>query len=824
MKTTTQLQQIAREETPLADHLPFGSMVAPGVVRLRGGRGYLKVWRLDGIAFETADAGYIQERKEALHHFIRSLGGGKFALWTHKVRRVVRERLAGSYDNAFARAFNERYYASFDLRDSRTGEPLHRQMVTELYMSVIYRPSPSLSASVLRKMTGRSMRTIRERLESALTVMEDLDRQLLTSLRRYGPEPLGTYTRLGKIHSETAAFLGFLVNGVWEEMPLKDGELAEYLPASRPLFGDQNGLVEIWHPKEHKFAGFLDLQDYPKRSEPGMNNAILYSDYEYIETQSFSMLNKHDALDALDRQKGHLVASEDASESEVLEMDRAREQVSSGEIEMGEYHYTLNVFGASLAEVARNMADARTALQDGPGFKVSVVDAIPECAWLSQLPGNWHMRPREAILSSRNFTSLSPLHNFAQGKRLGNPWGESLALMQTPSCQPYYLNHHVSPEDHDATDEKKPGNTIVIGQTGVGKTALVCGLMLFALKYAGLRGVFFDKDRGAEICIRRLGGRYSAFKRGEPTGLNPCQLPLTETNIAFCEQLVRLLAGAASLAHAAAEDAEISHAVRTVMSDAMPPHLRRLSAVWQNLKVSPGGNSLRDRLQKWTGNGPLGWAFDNPRHTHDFSDPGIAIHGYDYTEFLEDAGLRTPTVAMLLHMTESLIDGRPFIYWMEEFWKALSDPYFSKFAHNKQKTIRKLNGLGVFITQSPSDALTHTIGKTIVEQSVTQIYLPNPSADHDDYVHGFKVTEQEFTIIRHLGEDSRLFLLKQGHRSAILRYDLSSMPDMLNILSGSLDNVELLDAIRSEVGDDPEVWEPVLQTRIAARREAIKHQ
>jgi type IV secretion system protein VirB4 len=822
MRTEAQLHQAARGETASADSIPFGSMVGPGVLKLHAGAGYLAVWRLDGISFETADTGYIRERKEALHHFFRSLGGGRFALWTHKVHRSVRERLSGAYRNAFARAFNERYYAAFDQPDPHSGEALHPQMTTELYLSVVYRPDASLPAKLLRRMSVRSPQELRERFETELAVMEDVGRQVHTSLRRYGPERLGTFTRNGIVYSEMAGFLGFLVNGVWEEIPLMDAELREYLPSSRIFFGDRNGMMEIRHPAQHKFAGFLDFLDYPTRSEPGMNNATLYSDYEYIETQSFSMQNKHDALAALDRQKGHMVATGDAAESEIAELDQARESVISGDIEMGEYHYTLTVFGATLSDVARNLADARTALQDGPGFKVAVIDAIPECAWFAQLPGNWRMRPREAVISSRNFTGLSSFHNFAQGKRHGNPWGEALALMQTPSGQPYYLNHHVSPEDHDATDEKKPGNTIVIGQTGVGKTALVCGLMLFALKYLGLRGVFFDKDRGAEICIRRVGGRYSALKRGEPTGLNPCQLALTETNIAFCEQLVRLLAGPAQPEKAASEDAEISHAVRTVMSAAIPFALRRLSAIWQNLMVRPGGNSLRDRLQKWTGNGALGWAFDNPRHTHDFSDPDIPIYGYDYTEFLDDEELRTPIVALLLHLTESLIDGRPFIYWMEEFWKALINPYFSKFAHDKQKTIRKQSGLGVFIAQSPSDALQHAISKTLIEQSVTQIYLPNPSADHDDYVQGFKVTEQEYNIIRNLGEDSRLFLLKQGHRSAILRYDLSSMPDMLNILSGSLDNVELLDAIRAEVGDDPAVWEPILQARIAARRKLIR--
>jgi len=816
MRTAKEFASAARAEVPTADYLPYGSMVAPGVVKLRGG-GYLASWRLAGIAFETADPGTINERKQALHHFIRSLSGGDYALWTHRVRRAVSPRLSTEYDNAFARDFADRYYASFEQRHAVTGEPLQRQMVTELYLSVIYRPPDGK----LRKLMAHHSKGRRERNRMDFSVLDDIDRLVHGSLRRYGVERLGVAARDGVPRSELVSFLGLLVNGVWDDLALMNGSLSEYLPSSRLLFGDRNGMVEIHHPSERKFAGLLDLQDYPRRSEPGMNNAILYSDYEYIETQSFSMLNKHDALAALDRQQGRMTASEDAAEEEVDELTVARAKVSSGEIEMGEYHYSLAVFGASPAEVARYMADARTALQDGPGFKVAVIDAVPEGGWFAQSPGNWRWRPREATLSSQNFVGLASLHNFAQGKRNGNPWGEALAIMQTPSGQPFYINHHVSQDDYDATDEKKPGNTIVIGQTGVGKTSLVCGLMLFALKYAGMHGVFFDKDRGAEICIRRAGGRYDALRRGEPTGFAPLQMPSTEHNIVFCEALIRLLVGQATAERQSAEEAEISQAVRTVMSDDIPLHLRRLTALWQNLRVLPGGNSVRDRLRKWVGDGPLNWAFDNPAHTHHFG-PSTTICGFDYTEFLDDETLRTPVVAMLLHMTESQIDGRPFIYWMEEFWKALENPYFVKFAHDKQKTIRKQNGLGVFITQSPSDALQHPIAKTIVEQSVTQLYLPNPLADHDDYVDGFKVSEQEYRIIRSLGEDSRLLLVKQGHSSAILRYDLGGMPDMLNIVSGSLDNVELLDAIRAEVGDDPNDWAPVLEQRIQARRQSIR--
>ena len=261
------------------------------------------------------------------------------------------------------------------------------------------------------------------------------------------------------------------------------------------------------------------------------------------------------------------------------------------------------------------------------------------------------------------------------------------------------------------------------------------------------------------------------------------------------------------------------------MRDDMPLELRRLSALYMNLKVNGGGDSLQDRLAKWCNtadhDGNLSWVFDNPYDTQDFSKAKMPIFGYDYTEFLDDPEVRTPIMAYLLHITDSLIDGSPFIYWMDEFWKPLTDEYFKDFAKDKQKTIRKLNGLGVFMTQSPSDVLDSDIGKTMVEQSVTQIFLPNPRADYDDYVNGFKVTPQEFEIIKELEENSRMFLVKQGSRSALCKMDLGEMRDVLQIISGSKDNVELLENLMNEVGEDPNDWGELFLQRIAERKKLI---
>ncbi|MDH4078894.1 MAG: VirB4 family type IV secretion/conjugal transfer ATPase [Nitrospira sp.] len=814
IRTRAALKKAAAVQIPASDYIPLGTAITPTVITLTGGE-YLACWKLEGITFETSDRSEVLLRKEGLHQFLRSLGGGSFALWSHKIRRVVHERLQGRSPNKFCQSLSDRYYQSFDQ---------HRQMATELYLSILYRPSPSKMATFFTRMTTRTLSQRREQESEQLTIVEDMGKQLEASLSRYGPTRLGTYTKQDVVYSEMLAFLSYLINGVWEEIPLRRAPLASYLPTSRLHFGDKTGMVEIWHPRERKFAGFLDMQEYPQFSEPGMNNGLLYSDDEYIETQSFSFLNKRAALKALATQKGHLIASEDAATREIEQMDQAADDLQSGLIDLGQYHYSLAIFGKTMDSVATSLADARAVFQDGPGFKMARVDVIPECAWFAQIPGNWSLRPREAIITSRNFVCLSPLHNFARGKRIGNPWGEALALFKTPSGQPYYFNFHVSPEDRDSRDEKYPGNTFICGSTGVGKTALELSLIAFATKYEGLRCVVFDKDRGAEIGIRAMGGTYQSLKRGQPTGFNPFQAEPTPQNWQFCEQLLAQLAkqpGDDVPRLTAKEQTEISHAVRAVMSETVSAELRCLSLLLQNLPAT-GDQSVRARLKRWTRGHALGWVFDNPRDTHDLTN--AQLFGYDYTEFLDDPEVRTPIMAYLLHLTERLITGQPFIYVMEEFWKPLQDPMFADFAFNKQKTIRKQSGLGVFVTQSPSDVLGHPIGKTMVEQSVTQIFLPNPRADHEDYVQGFKVTEAEFHIIKNLGEASRLFLVKQGHSSAIVQFDLGGMPDLLHILSGSTDNIALLDRIREDVGDDPQTWLPVFQENILARKRLAQEQ
>ena len=144
------------------------------------------------------------------------------------------------------------------------------------------------------------------------------------------------------------------------------------------------------------------------------------------------------------------------------------------------------------------------------------------------------------------------------------------------------------------------------------------------------------------------------------------------------------------------------------------------------------------RLERWCRGGSLGWVLDGEQDAIGLDAPAL---GFDMTDVLDHPPVRTPLMMYLFHRVEGLIDGRRMIIAIDEFWKALGDEAFRDLANDKLKTIRKQNGVMVFGTQSPRDALASPIAHTIVEQCPTQIFLPNARGKRADYVDGFHLTD-----------------------------------------------------------------------------------
>jgi len=505
------------------------------------------------------------------------------------------------------------------------------------------------------------------------------------------------------------------------------------------------------------------------------------------------------------RKQNQMLSSGDKAASQIDELDDAMDDLESNRFVLGEHHLSLAVFAPRIKDLSDHLAKARTSLTNG-GAVVAREDLGLEAAWWAQLPGNFRFRARSGAITSRNFAAMSPFHSYPSGQKDGNEWGAAVALLKTVSGSPYYFNFH----DSDL------GNTFICGPSGAGKTVLL-NFMLSQLEKHDPQVVFFDKDRGADLYVRAAGGTYYPLRNGKPTGCAPLKaLDLTPDNKVFLANWVGRLVGSAKRELSVIELRDIAAAIDGLAD--LSVEQRTIGAL-RTFLDNTNLEGIAARLRRWERGGPLGWVFDNTNEEIGFGtlDAGGTIVGFDMTDFLDNEEIRTPLMAYLFHRVEQLIDGRRIIIVIDEFWKALQDDDFRDLAHNKLKTIRKQNGLMLFATQSPQDAIASPIAHTIIEQCPTQIFLPNARGNHSDYVGGFKLTEREYELIaRELSVESRRFVLKQGHRSVVAELNLQGFEDELAVLSGRTANVELADAIRIEAGDKPEDWLPIFHERRSA--------
>ncbi len=794
----------------LGGEVPYAAQISPTVIRTTQGC-YLQTFRLGGASFETTDDDTLNSWHERLNSLLRNLASRHVSLWTHLVRRRESVYPGGAFEPGFAADLNEHYRARMST------ETL---MVNEWYVSVLYNPNPgslslSLAALLSRTDDEAAASLQRESLEACAKLAE----QIQVGLERYEPEALGLALVRGRTVSRLLEFVSMLVNGERQVVPLPQAALNAVLPTSRVFFGRE--AIEYRTPTQTRIGAFLGIKDYPTPTTPGLFNRLLTVDFPLVLTQSFSFLEKSTAQKLLSRQQSRLVNAGDLAVSQAEALHDALDQISSNEFAMGDHHLTLQVLTepwdavtgdpkGALKTLNTSVETARTILGES-GMLVAREDLALAAAYWAQLPGNFAFRTRKAPVTTRNFAGMSSFHGFPAGRPSGNHWGDALMVLKTSARSPYFFSLHASdPTDPDGGSRKDTGHTFLCGPTGSGKTVFL-GMCVSMLTKYGTTQVLFDKDRGLEILVRALGGEYRPLKTGVPTGFNPLQLPDSSTNREFLLGLLARLVTRTGAPLSVRDHGELTAALGGTFS--LDPEARRLSRVLEFLDpTDPDG--VHARLSPWcavTG-GDYAWVFDQ---TEDRIAPLLATQrlvGFDVTDFLDHPVTRGPVTSYLFHLVRQLLDGRRLAVWMDEFSKILSDPAFEGFARDGLKTWRKLNALGGFATQSPSDVLASPIARTLVEQTPTKVFFPNADANPEDYIGWFGLSEREFQLVREQIEPgSRRFLVKSGHHSVVCELDLKGFDYELKVISGRAKTVEQLNRLMAELGSAPSLWLPRLK-------------
>ena len=796
-----------RRELPASSRIPYRTHVTPHLVRTEAGE-YVQVFRLAGASFECMDDEVLNNWHERLNVLWRNIAGANTALWSHVARRRNVVATSSHGDMRFAASLAAKY-----------GQRLSAEilMVNDLYLSIVYRPVAGAAPGLLSRFASKhAPAALAAERADAIEASEKLAETLSSSLGRYEPARLQTYVDAeGRQYSQVLEFLSLLLNGESKPVPLPRAPIHQVLAISRVIFGSET--IEYRLPEHTRFGAILGIKEYATPTSVGMFNALLSAPFEFVLTQSFAFLSKGAGQGLLQRQHAQMSNAGDFAVSQAEELKDALDALTANEFVMGDHHFTLQILTGldarrgdgpdiRLRKLNDDVAIARSMLAD-TGLTTAREDLALEAAYWAQLPACFSLRPRKAPITSRNFCAKTGFHNFPGGRATGNHWGDALALLITSARSPYHFSLHASdPRDPNGGSRKDTGHTFICGPTGCGKSVLI-GFLAAMLSRQGVTQVIFDKDRGLEILVRALGGTYLSLRNGEPTGFNPLQLDSTPQNVEFLKGWLRaLVRGPVPLS--AREQADLDHALVGVL--AIEPAARRLSRLIEFTDATRS-EGIHARLSRWcecTG-GDYAWVFDNPADSLVGQLSGTTIFGIDVTEFLDHPLTRDPITLYLFHVVRSLLDGRRFVCWMDEFWRLLADPAFESFAKDGPKTWRKLNAIIAVATQSASDVLASGISRTIIEQTPTKIFFPNPDASPAEYIEGFGLSEREFRLIKEqLEPGSRRFLVKQGHYSVVCGLDLKGFDAELKVISGRASTVEELYRLMARTGAEPERWLP----------------
>ncbi len=777
-------ESVINRETSASKFIPYKSHFNHNTLLTKKDE-LVRVIKIKGFSFETADDIDVDLKKNTRNNLLKSMAQSSFSMYFHTIRRKEKAFPDGEMPDDFSKQLNH----NWGLRHSDD-----KCFVNEHFLTIIRGQLQGGVIGAINLVNQAQQKTSKtawtEYIKEAYGELEEMTERILNGLSNYSPQLLEVIETEDGFQSEILNFFGRIVNcGYQQNYLVPTSNIDTYLPVSRLYIGAKT--IEVHNPDTIKYAGLVSIKEYRPATHAGVFDGFMQMPFELIISQSFVFTDRMVAIGAMQLQQRRLMQSEDVAVSQIREIDEALDSAMGGAYAFGNHYMTVMCIEDSQKslESALSMASVELANAGITGVREKI---NLEPAFWSQLPGNASFMARASTINTLNLSSFASFHNYPSGNRKGNHWGDAVTVLNTVSGTPYFFSFHV----------RDVGHTMIIGPTGAGKTVLLNFLCSQSQKFNG-RLFFFDKDRGAEIFIRAVGGKYMIPTASKVSGFNPLQLPDNSQNRAFLVELLKSLVSTNGEILGAHEIERINEAVNGNYK--LPKEQRMLRNIAPFMGLG-GPGSLANRLSIWHSNGSHAKLFDNENDNIDFS---IARNfGIEMGYLLQDKVAIAPALLYLFHRIQSSLKGEPTMIVLDEAWALIGNPIFAPKIKDWLKVMRKLNAMVVFATQSVEDASKSEISDTLVQQTATQIFLPNLRATQA-YRNIFMLSEREFSIVKSTDPSTRFFLVKQDNDGVVARLDLSGMDNIIQVLSGRNDTVALLDRIIDEHGEDPQDWLPI---------------
>lgn len=700
------LAEYRRRPALLADWLPWGGLVAPGVVLNKDGS-FQRSLRFRGPDLDSATQGELIATAARLNNALRRLGSG-WALFVEAERRPAADYPRSDFPDALSWLVDEERKAAFEEAGSHFESVYH--------LTLLYLPpeeSRARAARLLYENVPAGGVDWRERLTAFVA---ETDR-LFDLLDGMMPEIawLDDSQTLTYLHG-TISTRRYRINV--PDVPFH----LDALLADSPLLGGLSPMLGDGHLRTVTVRGF------PASTWPGMLDDLNRLGFAYRWSTRFICMDKGEAEKALVRLRRQWFAKRKnvvallretifQQESPLVDTD-ATNKSADADAALQELGSDLAAFGYVTATVTVLDADANTADEQrrqverviqGRGF-VTIPERLNAVeAWLSSIPGNVYANVRQPIISTLNLAHLMPVSAVWAGPESNDHLeGPPLIVTRTDGATPFRLVTHIG----------DVGHTLVVGPTGMGKSVLLAMLALQFRRYPGARIFAFDMGRSMRATILGLGGEFCDLGADGAMAFQPLARIDQDGYRTWAAEWVEGRLRHEGMAIGPEEKAAVWSALQSLSG--APREQRTLTG----LSVLLQSNPLRQALAPYVLGGAHGTLLDADRDRLGTAD----VQCFEMEELMHSKAAVLAVLGYLFAELEERFDGAPTLLFLDESWLFLDDPIFAARIREWLKTLRKKNVSVIFATQSLADIKDSAIAPAIIESCASRIFLPNPQA------------------------------------------------------------------------------------------------
>jgi type IV secretion system protein TrbE len=379
-------------------------------------------------------------------------------------------------------------------------------------------------------------------------------------------------------------------------------------------------------------------------------------------------------------------------------------------------------------------------------------------AYFATIPGGYATNLRKLYLLNTNYADLSFLFTILAGEKRNAHLGtEYLAVLETDNSTPYFLNLHNGELAH----------TLILGQTGSGKSYLANFILQNAQKYAPLTFIF-DIGGSFQSLTSIFGGSYqNVGQEARDFTINPFSLAPTKENLQFLFSFFRVLIEGNGQRYRLdfKEERKLWDGIERMY--VLEPDQRTIS----NFANIVG--ELKERLHRWTRAGQYGFLFDNAEDTLSFSQ----FQTFNFAGWGDAPDVLEPLLFYVLHRASNEIADPAKLatfkmFLLDEAWLFIKNETIRNYVVQAQKTWRKLNAAMILATQSLKELQESGMLQIVAESCPTKIFLANPEMDRDVYREAFHLNDTELELIAGLVPPGQMLIRKaQSSKKVQLNVD-----------------------------------------------------